>query len=236
VLFRSYLNLPPSTFTGGTVTGATNFTDGLTANTISATTYLNLPPSTFTGGTVTGATNFTDGLTANTISATTYLNVPSITNGYGLSGTTTKQVSLTSTQVFATTTTSVNTATYLDVAGCSVTLAAGTWLITGLVVAASTNQIMQGFVAITTAANVVVAASAFSRPASGTANLNSPISVSWSVLVSPTTSTTYKLRAARGLTTHTQTYTIYDGTGYNTTNHANDVSDLGTNILAIRLS
>jgi hypothetical protein len=30
-------------FTGGTVTGATNFTNGLTANTISATTYLNLP-------------------------------------------------------------------------------------------------------------------------------------------------------------------------------------------------
>ena len=31
------------TFTGGTVTGATNFTGGLTANTISATTYFNLP-------------------------------------------------------------------------------------------------------------------------------------------------------------------------------------------------
>ena len=30
---------------GGTVSGATNFTDGLTANTISATTYLNLPAS-----------------------------------------------------------------------------------------------------------------------------------------------------------------------------------------------
>jgi hypothetical protein len=30
---------------GGTVSGATNFTDGLTANTISATTYQNLPPS-----------------------------------------------------------------------------------------------------------------------------------------------------------------------------------------------
>ena len=38
--------LPTSTgtsFTGGTVSGATNFTNGLTANTISATTYLNLP-------------------------------------------------------------------------------------------------------------------------------------------------------------------------------------------------
>jgi hypothetical protein len=37
------------TFTGGTVNGPTIFTNGLTANTISATTYLNLP--TFTGNT-----------------------------------------------------------------------------------------------------------------------------------------------------------------------------------------
>ncbi len=36
-------------FTGGTVTGPTQFTDGLTANTISATTYYNLPNQTVTG-------------------------------------------------------------------------------------------------------------------------------------------------------------------------------------------
>jgi len=102
---------------GGTVTGATNFTDGLTANIISATTYNNLPVSgitggsnigvnntngnvtisftgtvgsDFTGGTVTGATNFTAGLTANTFSATTYNNLPisGITNGTGITSTT----------------------------------------------------------------------------------------------------------------------------------------------------
>jgi len=52
----TYYNLPPATFTGGTVSGATNFTGGLTANTISATTYQNLPYS----GTVvgTGTTNY----------------------------------------------------------------------------------------------------------------------------------------------------------------------------------
>ena len=49
-------------FTGGSVTGATNFTNGLTANTISATTYLNLPSTSglylpLSGGTVTGQTN-----------------------------------------------------------------------------------------------------------------------------------------------------------------------------------
>jgi hypothetical protein len=41
-----------TSFTGGTVSGATNFTDGLSANTISATTYYNLPKDIFvTGGT-----------------------------------------------------------------------------------------------------------------------------------------------------------------------------------------
>jgi hypothetical protein len=46
----TYLNLPSSTFTGGTITGPTNFTGGLTANTISATTYDNLPVSAITAG------------------------------------------------------------------------------------------------------------------------------------------------------------------------------------------
>jgi hypothetical protein len=102
---------------GGTVTGGTQFTGGLTANTISATTYQNLPVSgltggdnisvtgsngnftisftgttgsNFTGGTVSGATIFTDGLTANTISATTYQNLPvsAVTNGDGISAST----------------------------------------------------------------------------------------------------------------------------------------------------
>ena len=42
----------PNSFTGGTVNGPTNFTNGLTANTISATTYQNLPLDVFvTGGT-----------------------------------------------------------------------------------------------------------------------------------------------------------------------------------------
>jgi len=184
--------------------------------------------------TLTGLTN----VAATTISATTYENLPSLafTNGYGFSGTTTKQVSLTSTQVFATATTTVSTSTYADISGCSVTLAAGTWLITGHVVIGAANLIIQGFVAITDSSNVVVAASALSRPASGTASLNSPIAVSWSVLVSPSTSTTYKLRAARGLTTHTSTYTVYNGTGFNTANHATDNSNKGTNILAIRIS
>ena len=66
---------------GGTVSGGTQFTAGITANTISATTYQNLPSSTFSGGTVTGPTTFTNGLTANTISATTYQNLPDNVTG-----------------------------------------------------------------------------------------------------------------------------------------------------------
>jgi hypothetical protein len=75
---------------GGTVSGGTQFTVGLTANTISATTYQNLPSATFSGGTVTGPTNFTNGLTANTISATTYQNLPTdirVTGGTYSAGT-----------------------------------------------------------------------------------------------------------------------------------------------------
>ena len=72
-------------FTGGSVTGATNFTNGLTANTISATTYLNLPTGQYlplSGGTLTGT------LSVPIISATTYQGnlVNSISTSTGLSG------------------------------------------------------------------------------------------------------------------------------------------------------
>ena len=89
---------------GGTVSGATNFTNGLTANTISATTYQNLPTdvrvtgatysnntftyrnntggtfnvlfNTVTGLTVNGNLTVTGTTTSTTISATTYHNLP----------------------------------------------------------------------------------------------------------------------------------------------------------------
>lgn len=183
-------------------------------------------------------------ISGNTISATTFFgsgsNITglqaSLTAGYGITGIPTIAVSLTSTQVFATTTTTINAATYIDITGCSVSLAAGTWLIIGHVVGAAVNAIIQCFVSIRDGSNNVIAASAMSRPASGTNNLNSPIGITWYAIVSPVSTTTYKLSAARGLTTHTQTWTVYDGTGYNTANHATDNSDKGTNITAIRIA
>ena len=84
-------------FTGGTVTGGTNFTNGLTANTISATTYQNLPQDIFvSGGTYDnnlGSATFTNtsGGTFNVNGFFTgYTNVVnSLTTGSGLSGDTT---------------------------------------------------------------------------------------------------------------------------------------------------
>ena len=114
-------------------------------------------------------------------------------------------------------------------------LAAGTWLVFGHVVARAVNAISQVFVAITDSGNTVVSESAASRPASGTANLNAPFSVSWFAIVSPGATTTYKLRAARGLTTHTATWIAVDGTGVNTTNHASNNTDKGTGIFAVKI-
>ena len=58
-------------FTGGTVTGSTNFTNGLTANTISATTYQNLPTDIrVTGGTFSSETITFTNNTGGTFSVT----------------------------------------------------------------------------------------------------------------------------------------------------------------------
>jgi len=61
----TWYGLPSSSFSGGTVTGPTNFTNGLTANTITV----------------------ISGLTATTVSATTYENVNAVTGGTYNSGT-----------------------------------------------------------------------------------------------------------------------------------------------------
>jgi hypothetical protein len=215
---------------------------GYTSNTGTVTSIATSAP--ITGGTITGsgtigitqATTSTDGYLSSTDWNTFNNKQNTLTAGYGITGIPTPAVSLTSTQVFATATTSINAATYIDITGCSVSLAAGTWLITGTVIGAATNAIIQCFLSIRDGSNNVIAATAMSRPASGTASLNAPIGTSWSAIVTPAATTTYKLSAARGLTTHTATWTVYDGTGYNTSNHATDNSDKGTNILAIRIA
>jgi len=161
---------------------------------------------------------------------------PTITNGFGISGTTTKAVALTTASAYATAETTISAATYADITGASITLAAGTWIIYGHVIARAANGIIQVFAAITDGANTVIAETAASRPASGTASLNSPISCNFQAIVTPTGSTTYKLRGARGLTTHTGSWVAMDGNGVNTTNHASNNTDKGTSIIAIRIA
>ena len=96
----TYYNLPTSggSFTGGTVTGPTTFTNGLTANTISATTYYNLPIDIYTtGGTYNNNTftftNNTGGtfstlfntLTGVTVNGDVLISGSSLPNGFALS-------------------------------------------------------------------------------------------------------------------------------------------------------
>jgi hypothetical protein len=140
-----------------------------------------------------------------------------------------------STRAFATAETTVSTATYMDIAGCSVSLSPGPWLIVGQVTGRAVNAIIQMFVAITDNANAVISEVGGGRPASGTANLNSPVTSNVFATVTITATTTYKLRGARGLTTHTGSWIAMDGNGVNTANHATNNSDLGTGIFAIRV-
>jgi len=76
-----------SAFTGGTVSGDTNFTNGLTANTISATTYYNYPDTFVTGftlssNTITLTQNRTDGYSSFTISLSAYTGNTSTSGAY----------------------------------------------------------------------------------------------------------------------------------------------------------
>ena len=72
-----------SAFTGGTVSGATDFTNGLTANTISATTYYNLP--TYISATTLSAANVLSVASNGTSATTTTINA--VTGGTYSSGT-----------------------------------------------------------------------------------------------------------------------------------------------------
>ena len=70
-----YIDTVNPTFTGGTVSGPTRFTNGLTANTISATTYQNLPIDIrVTGGTYSAGTTTFRNNTGGTFSVTGFTN------------------------------------------------------------------------------------------------------------------------------------------------------------------
>lgn len=138
-------------------------------------------------------------------------------------------------EALATAETSIANATYTDIAGCSVALTQGTWLIIGTIVGRVVNALALMNCAITDNANAVVADGSQGIPASGSASVNDYGLVTLFAIVTITATTTYKLRGARGNTTITTAWTAVDGSGFGVANNASDNTDKGTGIRAIRL-
>lgn len=130
---------------------------------------------------------------------------------------------------------SISAATYADLTGVSITLDPGTWLILGHMYMSAVNLAFLGHLALTDGSNNLIAEGSQGAAASGTASVHQWASISVSAIVSPTSQTTYKLRAARGLTTLTNSFTAQDGAGTNVTNNASTATDKGTGIRAIRI-
>lgn len=160
---------------------------------------------------------------------------PTITNGYGLNGTSTKAVALTTAQAFTTAETTITAVTYADITGASISLAAGTWLIFATINGASqTTTVAVMMAAITDGANTVIAEGS-QHLVAGTATVRTWGNVSLTAIVTPASTTTYKLRGARGTTTQTGNWIASDGNGVNTANNVSNNSDRGTSIRAVRI-
>jgi hypothetical protein len=136
---------------------------------------------------------------------------------------------------FLTTPTSISAATYADVGEATLSLEAGTWEVHGQIFGSAVNLAFLMNCAITDGSNNVQSEGSQFVPASGTASVNAWGCVSLRAVVIPTSTTTYKLRAARGLTTLTNTWTAQDGSGTNVTNNASTGTDKGTGIWAFRV-
>lgn len=137
---------------------------------------------------------------------------------------------------FITAETAISTAAYADITGASVTLAAGTWIIYANIISRNINVAVIVHGAITDNSNVVVAEASQGGASSGSATVNQYVNLNITGVVTPTTTTTYKLRAARGNTTITGGFTVVDGAGVGTTNNISDNSDKGTSIIALRIA
>jgi hypothetical protein len=136
---------------------------------------------------------------------------------------------------YLTTAQSISAATYADLTGCSVTLDPGTWLLMGHMYASAVNLAFLAHLALTDGAGTVVTEGSEGAAASGTASVHQWAHIGVCAVVSPTVQTTYKLRAARGLTTLTNSYTAQDGAGTNVANNASDNTDKGTGLHAWRV-
>jgi hypothetical protein len=158
------------------------------------------------------------------------------TLGYGLSGNSAPAIGLTTASAFATSTGAASSAAYADVPGCTFNLAAGTWMIFGQCFGAAANNAFLMHVAITDSSNTILSEGSQFVAASGTASVNAWGCVVLHAIVSPGSTTQYKMRAARGNTTLTNTWTVQDGSGVGVTNNASDNTDKGSGIFAIRIA
>lgn len=117
----------------------------------------------------------------------------------------------------------------------SLALEPGTWLIFADVMAQAVNLAFLMHIALTDYANNLIAEGSTYVPASGTAGVYAWAHVGLRAIVTPTFTTTYKLQAARGLTTLTNTWVAADGSGANIVNNNTTNSNLGTGLRAVRL-
>ena len=142
---------------------------------------------------------------------------------------------ITTSEAFITAETTLSATTYADITGATITPAAGTWLVFGVVTGRVVNAHALMHVAITNASNTVLAEVSQAIPASGTASVNSLGNASLSCIVALDGSTAVKLRGARGNTTLTTSWIAVDGNGVGVTNNASSNTNLGTCIRAIKV-
>lgn len=207
----------------GDVTGLQTALDGKASST-----------HTHTQSDITNLTTDLAGKQATLVSAT---NIKTI-NGSSIlgSGDLTIGASLTSAEAFCTAETTLSAATYADITGASISLTAGTWIVLATANGSSqTTTATSMIIAITDEANNVIAQAA-QDIAAGTATVRTWGNLSLSAIVSPTGTTTYKLRGARGQTTRTGNCIISDGTGQGTANNVSNNSDKSTSIRAIKIA
>lgn len=174
------------------------------------------------------ATTSTDGYLSSTDWNTFNGKQDLITNNYGITGTTTKSVSLSSASAYITAETIINGTVYQDLTGASISLAAGTWLVIGTIYAKSAaNSAINVSGAIRDGANTVVTEGNASTAALGAGNVGY-VSITLTGIVTHGVTTSYKLSAARNQPANNAT--ADDG------NNVNANSDKGTNIMAIRIA
>jgi hypothetical protein len=145
-------------------------------------------------------------------------------------------VSLTTASAYATAETTISAATYADITGATVSLAAGTWLLLATVNGSSqTTTVTAMFAAITHSDNTVISESS-QHIVAGTATVRTWGNINLVAIVSPGSTTSYKLRGARGTTTQTGNWIASDGNGVNTANNVSNNTDKGTGIFAVRIA